>query len=61
LHWLMAGAADEAPLYRWPVVACSLLASVVILIWFHKLPYARTAEESLQESIDHKSAHWLPG
>jgi sodium transport system permease protein len=61
LHWLIRDVSDEGQLYHWPVVACGLLASVAILIWFHKLPYARTPEESLQEAIDHQSAHWLPG
>ncbi len=61
LHWLFRDVSDEGQLYHWPVVGCSLLASIAILIWFHKLPYARTPEESLQEAIDHQSAHWLPG
>jgi sodium transport system permease protein len=61
LHWLMRDAGDDGQLYRWPVVVCSLLASAVILVWFHKLPYARTPEESLQEAIEHQSPHWLPG
>jgi sodium transport system permease protein len=61
LHWLVRDATAEGQLYRWPVIACSLVAGAVILVWFHRLPYARTAEESLQEAIDHQSAHWLPG
>jgi sodium transport system permease protein len=61
LHWLMRDAADEGPLYRWPVVVASLLASGLVLAWFQRLPYARTAEESLQEAIEHQSATWQPG
>jgi sodium transport system permease protein len=61
LHWLMRDAAGDGPLYRWPVIVCSLLASAVVLVWFHKLPYDRTPEESLQEAIEHQSPHWLPG
>ncbi|MEX2113345.1 MAG: ABC transporter permease subunit/CPBP intramembrane protease [Pirellulales bacterium] len=61
LHWLARDAAADEPLYRWPVVLVSLAASTAILFWFHRLPYAKTREESLQEAIDHQSAHWLPG
>jgi hypothetical protein len=61
LHWLMRNPADEGPLYRWPVVACSLLATSAILVWFHRLPYVRTPEESLQEAIEQQSAHLQPG
>jgi hypothetical protein len=48
-------------LYHWPVVGLSVCVSAAILYWFHRQPYARTPEESLQEAIDHQSAHWLPG
>jgi sodium transport system permease protein len=60
LHWLMRGVSEEGQLYHWPVVIGSLLAAVAILSWFHRLPYARTAEESLQEAIEHQSARWMP-
>jgi hypothetical protein len=43
------------------VVAASVVASLAILAWFQRLPYSRTPEESLQEAIEHQSAHWLPG
>ncbi len=33
----------------------SLAASTAILYWFHRLPYDRTREESLQEAIDRQS------
>jgi hypothetical protein len=42
-------------------VAVSVTVGGALLYWFHKLPYARTPEESLQEAIEHQSAHWLPG
>ncbi len=60
LHWLMR-ADSEQGLYRWPVVALSVLVSAAILVWFHRLPYSRTAEERLQEAIDNQSPHWQPG
>ena len=61
LGWLMRETAADGQLYRWPLVVVSVLASAGILYWFHRQPYARTPEESLQEAIDHQSAHWLPG
>jgi sodium transport system permease protein len=60
LHWLMRDATAEGQLYHWPVVALSLVGSVLILAWFHRLPYARTPEERLQEAIDHQSGKWQP-
>jgi sodium transport system permease protein len=61
LHWLMGDASGQGPLYHWPIIVCSLLAAWAILAWFHRLPYARTPEESLEEAIEHQSAHCLPG
>ncbi len=60
VDWILRDAAAEGSLYRWPVVVLSAVGSAGILYWFHRLPYARTPEESLQEAIDHQSAHWLP-
>jgi sodium transport system permease protein len=59
--WLVRDASAEGQLYHWPVIVVSVLAGAGILYWFHRLPYARTPEESLQEAIDHQSANWLPG
>jgi sodium transport system permease protein len=61
LSWLILDPSEQGPLYAWPVVAVSLIVSAALLYWFHKLPYAHTPEESLQEAIEHQSAHWLPG
>ncbi len=61
LDWILRDASAEGNLYRWPTIALSAAVSVAILYWFHRLPYARTPEESMQEAIDHQSAHWLPG
>jgi sodium transport system permease protein len=61
LGWIVRDVDAEGALYQWPVIALSVAGSVAILYWFHRLPYARTPEESLQEAIDHQSAHWLPG
>ena len=61
LHWLMRDLRAEGHLYHWPVIACSALVGGAILYWFHRLPYQRTAEESLHEAMEHQSARWLPG
>jgi sodium transport system permease protein len=61
LDLLLRDAAGEGQLYNWPTIAASLTLGAAILYWFHRLPYARTPEESLQEAIDHQSATWLPG
>ena len=60
LHWLMRDATDGGPLYHWGVIAAGLAAGAAILYWFHRLPYARTPEESLQEAIKHQTAQWQP-
>ncbi len=51
---------DDGQLYHWPVVGIGLVVAVAILVWFHRLPYARTPEESLQEAIEHQTAQWIP-
>jgi sodium transport system permease protein len=61
LGWLVRDASAQGQLYHWPVVIASVLAGAGILYWFHRLPYARTPEERLQEAIEHQSATWLPG
>jgi sodium transport system permease protein len=61
LHWLVRAEADDGQLYHWPVILLGLAASGLLLYWFHKLPYSRTPEESLQEAIERQQAQWLPG
>jgi sodium transport system permease protein len=61
IEWLVHDTSGGGLLYRWPVLLGSVAVSLGLLYWFHRLPYVRTAEESLQEAIDHQSAHWLPG
>ncbi len=46
--------------YQWPAIVISVFAGGAILYWFHRLPYARTDEETLQEAIEHQSAKWMP-
>lgn len=38
--------------YRWPVMLAGAFGTMIVLYWLHKLPYARSNEESLQETID---------
>ena len=57
----LRNSAEDAPLYQWPVIGASVVVSAAILYWFHRLPYARTPEESLQEAIEQQSAHWMAG
>ena len=42
--------------YSWPAAILGALVAAAILFWFRNLPYKRSAEEKLQEAIDHQSA-----
>jgi sodium transport system permease protein len=42
----------SAFVYRWPVMLLAMCGTAIVLYWLHKLPYARTQEESLQEMIE---------
>jgi sodium transport system permease protein len=42
----------NAFVYRWPVMLLAVGGTSLVLYWLHKLPYARTQEESLQEMIE---------
>jgi sodium transport system permease protein len=44
--------ADEGLTFTRLSVGISAVATAAILYWFHRLPYARSSEESLQEAID---------
>jgi sodium transport system permease protein len=55
LTWLFkpSGPAQTDGLnYHWQVVVLGALAAAAILIWLGSIPYARSAEESLQEAIE---------
>lgn len=51
---LVEFAADYGSPYDWPVVVACLLLAAILLAWFRRLPYAKTAEESLQEALEHQ-------
>jgi sodium transport system permease protein len=42
--------------FGWPAVALGAALSLGLLAWFRSLPYARTAEETLQDALEHQSA-----
>jgi len=53
--WLATLVARDAELgyvFRWPVLLCSGLIALYVLLWFAKLKYEKTPEEQLQEAID---------
>jgi sodium transport system permease protein len=56
LEWLVAEAGSEGYVYQWHVVAAGGLIAAAILLWLRTLPYAKTAEEALQEAIDNHGA-----
>jgi sodium transport system permease protein len=42
----------ERLIYHWPIPLVALVGTAGILYWLHRLPYARSQEETLQESIE---------
>jgi sodium transport system permease protein len=61
LTWAVRESPDHGQLYRWPLIVASVVASAGILLWFRRLPYSHTIEESRHETIEHQSARWLAG
>jgi sodium transport system permease protein len=43
-------------LFDWQTTLVATLMAIVLFVWFHRLPYARSAEESLQETIEQNAA-----
>ena len=54
LHWLAQNASADEPLYRWPVIAASLLVSVAIIQWFEK------HRKGVRETTNVYNAHIKP-
>jgi len=51
----LRGSGDDAVdsfVYRWPAMVLGLLGTALVLYWLHKLPYVRSSEETLQETIE---------
>ena len=45
----------------WPMIVACVTLMVAVLYWMHRQPYKRTAEEALQEAIEHQAAQGLAG
>ena len=54
-EWFAQTSAEGAYAFGWPAVALGAAASLALLFWFRSLPYARTAEEALQDALEHQS------
>jgi sodium transport system permease protein len=48
-------------LYHWGLIVGSVALSIPIFLWFHRLPYEPTAEESLRKAVDRPSGQLQPG
>jgi sodium transport system permease protein len=46
--------------FTWPAIAVGAMAAFLVLGWFGRLPHGRSAEESLEESIDRGLTPALP-
>jgi sodium transport system permease protein len=55
IEWVFAGTA-EGPMYQWPAIGVCFVLGLFVLRWFQCLPYEHTAEETLQEALDHQTA-----
>jgi len=47
---------QEVVLYSWPVVIGGAVVAGLIFVWFHRLDYHKTSEETLQDALEHQSA-----
>ncbi|MHB1036802.1 MAG: ABC transporter permease subunit/CPBP intramembrane protease [Pirellulales bacterium] len=56
LDWLVRSQGAEGYTYHIWVVVAGVVVACGLLAWFRSLPYLKTAEETLQEAIDHHSA-----
>ncbi|HJT30551.1 MAG TPA: ABC transporter permease subunit/CPBP intramembrane protease [Pirellulales bacterium] len=54
--WLLVRQEEVPYLFTWPATALGGLVAAGLLYWFHRLPYARTAEETLQAALERQRA-----
>ena len=47
---------QEDVLYSWPVVVGGAVVAALIFVWFHRLDYRKSSEETLQDALEHQSA-----
>lgn len=52
-QWLIRSGSALPYGFRWPIIALGVVVAAGLLYWFHRLPYARTAEEDLHDALDH--------
>jgi hypothetical protein len=57
VSWLVRQAAEGGYAFQWPAVLGGLAIAALLVNRFRGQHYAKTAEEALQEAIDHQSAH----
>lgn len=57
LEWLVCHTPGGSCVYNWPTVLAGFLMACALLSWLHRLPYARTVEEQLQEAIARQAHH----
>jgi sodium transport system permease protein len=61
LGWIFRPAGDDGFLYSPLVVAIGGIVAIRLFLWFRDLPYRKSKEELLQESIDQHAAEWSVG
>lgn len=54
-EWFARTSAEGAYAFGWPAVLIGAGLSLALLAWFRSLPYSRTAEEALQDALEHQS------
>ncbi|MDP6721873.1 MAG: hypothetical protein QGF59_24610, partial [Pirellulaceae bacterium] len=55
LQWLFVNS-DDGWVYRTPLVVVAALLSFLLLLWFRRLPFQATREETLHEALEHQTA-----
>ena len=59
---LLVGKSDKGEIiFYWPLVLAGAVRGAALLVWFRNLPYARSPEESLQETIQQHANHAADG
>jgi sodium transport system permease protein len=56
MHLVFEPAGEGEFIYRWPVAIVAALVATGIIWWLKSLPYHHTAEERLQEALDHQGS-----
>ncbi len=51
-EWFITSSAEEGLRFQWPAVAFAAAITLGLLTYFRRLPYEKSPEESLQESIE---------